>query len=75
MDAGLHSPKIVHMPGTFNLRAVKLDDRVILFVNGQQRLSIDGNWPASQVGLITENASGSFSGMTYQAASPLSNPS
>ena len=51
-------------PGSFNLRAVKLKDRVILFVNGQQRLEIGGSWPASQVGLTSEGLACHFSGLT-----------
>jgi len=47
-----------------NLRAVKLKDRVILFVNGQQRLEISGSWPASQVGLTSEGMASHFGGLT-----------
>jgi GH43 family beta-xylosidase len=35
----------------YNLRAVKLNDRVILFLDGKQVAEIKESWPASQVGL------------------------
>ena len=63
IDVGLFLPGIVETPGTVNLRAVKLKDRVILFVNGQQCLEIGGHWPASQVGLTTESMACHFSGL------------
>ena len=65
IDAGLFLAGIVEAPGSVNLRAVKLTDRVLLFVNGQQRLEIGGGWPASQVGLTTEDIAGHFSGLTW----------
>jgi hypothetical protein len=64
IDAGLFLAGIVETPGSVNLRTVKLKDRVILFVNGQQRLEIGGRWPASQVGLTSEAMSCHFSGLT-----------
>ena len=64
IDAGLFLAGIVETPGSLNLRAVKLKDRVILFVNGQQRLEVAGRWPASQVGLTTEGLACHFSGLT-----------
>jgi hypothetical protein len=64
IDAGLFLAGIIDTPGSVNLRAVKLKDRVILFVNGQQRLEIGGNWPASQVGLTSEATACHFGGLT-----------
>lgn len=65
IDAGLFLAGIVESPGSVNLRAVKLNDRVILFVNGRQLLEVAGAWPASQVGLTTEAMACHFSGLTY----------
>lgn len=64
IDVGLFLPRLLETPGSVNLRAVKLKDRVILFVNGQQRMEVKGSWPASQVGLMTESAACHFSGIT-----------
>jgi hypothetical protein len=64
IDAGLFLAGIVDTPGSVNLRAVKLKDRVILFVNGQQRLEMGGGWPASQVGLTSEGMACHFGGLT-----------
>lgn len=65
IDAGLYFPKLPETQGSVNLRAVKLQDRVILFANGQELLAVGGAWPASQVGLISQNRTCRFSGMTY----------
>lgn len=64
IDAGLFLAGIVETPGDVNLRAVKLKDRVILFVNGRQLLEVGGAWPASQVGLVTGNMACHFNGLT-----------
>jgi hypothetical protein len=64
IDAGLFLAGVIETPGSVNLRAVKLKDQVILFVNGQQRLDIGGSWPASQVGLTSEAMTCHFSGLT-----------
>ena len=64
IDAGLFLPGIVETPGSVSLRAVRLKDRVILFVNGRRCLEIGGGWPASQVGLTSESMACHFSGLT-----------
>jgi hypothetical protein len=64
IDAGLFLARIIDTPGSVNLRAVKLRDRVILFVNGQELLEIAGGWPESQVGLVSEDLPCHFSGLT-----------
>jgi hypothetical protein len=64
IDAGLFLARIIDTPGSVNLRAVKLKDRVILFVNGQELLEIAGGWPESQVGLVSEDLPCHFSGLT-----------
>ena len=65
VDAGLFRAGIVETPGSVNLRAVRLKDRVILFVNGRQLMETAGSWPASQVGLATEATACRFSGLTH----------
>jgi hypothetical protein len=46
----------------YNLRTVKLNDRVMLFLDGQLIADINGSWPASQVGLFGVGAV-TFNGM------------
>ncbi len=48
----------------YNLRAVKLADRVILFLDGKQIAEVKGSWPASQVGLVGKDAVVSYNGIT-----------
>ena len=48
-------------PGSWNIRAAKLKDKVIIFVNGKELLTVNIAYPAAQVGLITENQNGNFS--------------
>ena len=64
IDAGLFLAGVVETPGSVNLRAVKLKDRVILFANGQQRLELSGAWPAAQVGLTSDGLACHFNGLT-----------
>jgi hypothetical protein len=64
IDAGLFLPGIIETPGSVNLRAVKLKDRVILYANGRQCLEIGGSWPASQVGLTSDSMACHFGGLT-----------
>jgi GH43 family beta-xylosidase len=47
----------------YNLRAVKLADKVVLFLDGKQIAEIKGAWPASQVGLFGKDASVSYNGI------------
>ncbi|MDQ1255893.1 MAG: hypothetical protein QG656_487, partial [Candidatus Hydrogenedentes bacterium] len=50
-----------------NLRVVKLPDRVIVCVDGQERLSCEGAWPPSRVGLFAEDLPCRFSSdMLYE---------
>lgn len=58
-----------------NIRANKLNDRVIFFVNGEQIAEItgaEGTWGPSQVGLITNEQSAHFNGiLVYEKSTPL----
>lgn len=47
----------------YNLRVVKRPDRVIFFVDGQEVLTRQINFPASQVGLMTANMNARFNGI------------
>lgn len=48
-----------------NLRTIKLQDKVLIMINGKQELEIPGEWPKSQVGLSAENGTATFNGITY----------
>jgi GH43 family beta-xylosidase len=48
----------------YNLRAVKLTDRVIIFLDGKQVAEVKDSWPASQVGLFTRDQSVRLNGIT-----------
>jgi GH43 family beta-xylosidase len=48
----------------YNLRAVKLSDKVILFLDGKQVAEVKGSWPASQVGLFVKDAPVTYNGIT-----------
>jgi len=50
-------------PGSWNIRAAKLKDKVIIFVNGRELLTANLTYAAAQVGLITENQDAIFSTM------------
>ena len=53
----------VAVESSYFFRCVKLRDRVIIELNGQPMLEIDGEWPPSQVGLITEGQPCFFDGI------------
>ena len=48
-------------PGSWNIRAVKLSGKVIIFVNGKELKTLNVGFAASQVGLVTENQNANFS--------------
>ncbi|MES2376647.1 MAG: family 43 glycosylhydrolase [Bacteroidota bacterium] len=48
----------------YNLRSVKLRDKVILFLDGKQIAEIKGSWPASQVGLFGKDTPVAYNGIT-----------
>lgn len=47
----------------YNLRMVKLPDRIVVFVDGIESLAVPGSWPASQVALFASAASCRFAGV------------
>jgi hypothetical protein len=47
----------------YNLRVVKLADRVIFFVDGQEVLTTNVSFPPSQVGLFASNMNARFNGI------------
>ncbi|MDQ2656956.1 MAG: family 43 glycosylhydrolase [Bacteroidota bacterium] len=49
---------------SYNLRVVKRKDEIIFFVDGVDVLRMDHMFPASQVGLVTENTKAEFNGIT-----------
>ncbi len=48
-------------PGSWNIRAAKLKNKIIIFVNGKELLTANVTYAASQIGLITENQDANFS--------------
>ena len=48
-------------PNSWNIRAAKLSDKVIIFVNGKEIFTANVSYGASQVGLVTENQDAIFS--------------
>jgi hypothetical protein len=54
----------VEVESSYFFRTVKLQDKVIIELNGQPMLTVEGAWPASQVGLLTEGQPCFFNGIT-----------
>jgi hypothetical protein len=54
----------VEVESSYFFRCVKLKDRVIIELNGQPMLTVDGEWPPSQVGLVTEGQPCYYNGIT-----------
>ena len=48
---------------SYHLRTVKMGDRVLFMVDGIQVLEIPGEWPPSQVGLLTDGMKARFNGI------------
>jgi hypothetical protein len=44
----------VEAESSYFFRCIKLKDRVIIELNGRPMITVEGQWPASQVGLLTE---------------------
>jgi hypothetical protein len=65
---------MVPSTNNYNLRAVKLDDRVILFVNGQQTLTVSNAFGPSHVGLANRSVSARYSGILVYRTEPLNLP-
>ncbi len=53
--------------GGCNLRALRLENRLVLFVDGVETLAVPGVWPPSQVGLFTVGTACRFNGITCYA--------
>jgi len=49
---------------SFNIRSVKLQDKVLIMINGKQELEIPGRWSKSQVGVSADNCLATFNGIT-----------
>ena len=49
---------------SYNIRAVKLSDRVIIFLDGRQIFEIPGQWQKSQVVLTAKNCKAAFDSVT-----------
>jgi hypothetical protein len=48
----------------YNIRSIKLKDRVLIYLDGQPVAEVKGQWPASRVGIISSNTQFSFNGIT-----------
>jgi hypothetical protein len=53
----------VEVESSYFFRCVKLKDKVIIELNGQPMLEVEGAWPPSQVGLLTEGQPCYFNGI------------
>jgi hypothetical protein len=54
----------IEVESSYFFRCVKLEDRVIIELNGRPMVTIEESWPASQVGLVTEGQPCFFDGIT-----------
>ncbi|MCF7849242.1 MAG: hypothetical protein K9M45_10345 [Kiritimatiellales bacterium] len=54
----------VELESSYFFRCVKLSDKVIIHLNGEPALTINGNWPPAQVGLVTIEQPCVFNGIT-----------
>ena len=57
---------VIHLDveSSYFFRCVKLEDRVVIDLNGRPMAEVEGAWPASQVGLVTEGQPCFFNGIT-----------
>lgn len=51
------------LKSSYNLRVAKQQEEVIFMVDGQEVLRTENQWPASQVGLLTEDMKANFNGI------------
>ncbi len=49
---------------SYNIRSVKLSDKVIIFIDGKEKIEIPGAWAKSKVGIAAENCTAEFNGIT-----------
>ncbi len=54
----------LEVESSYFFRCVKLEDRVVIHLNGRPAMEIEGDWPASQVGLVTEGQPCYFNGIS-----------
>jgi len=54
----------------YNLRVVKLNDRVIFFVDGEETLTVNRAYGAAQVGLFVDGMSARFNGIMVYRTEP-----
>lgn len=52
---------------SYNLRVIKRSNAVRIFVDGELKVTVPMNWPASQVGLRAENIEAVYNGITHFA--------
>jgi len=50
---------------TFNLRAVKLPEKVLIMIDGKQKIEIKGKWAKSKIAIFAENCKAAFNGITW----------
>ncbi len=60
----------VEVESSYFFRCVKLEDRVIIELNGRPMVTIEEDWPASQVGLVTEGQPCFYNGITLMHLPP-----
>ncbi|QBG47586.1 hypothetical protein EGM51_09330 [Verrucomicrobia bacterium S94] len=53
----------LEVESSYFFRCVKLEDRVLIELNGRPMVEVEGRWPASQVGLVTEGQPAFYNGM------------
>lgn len=70
-------PRTPQHPGTaassFNLRAVKLAGRVLVFVDGAELAEFRGAWPPSRVGLVHSQGACRYNGISLIGIPPTAN--
>jgi hypothetical protein len=54
----------LELESSYFFRCIKLADRVIIELNGEPMLELEGAWPPSQVGLFTQGTQCYFDGIT-----------
>jgi GH43 family beta-xylosidase len=66
-DNSVHVYKVYateEVTSDYNIRSIKLKDRVLIYLDGQPVAEVKGQWPASRVGIISSNTQFSFNGIT-----------
>ena len=53
----------VEVESSYFFRCVKLEDKVIIELNGRPMVEVEERWPPSQVGLVTEGQPCFFDGI------------